>query len=463
MHPRLPPTEALPVAAAPNVPGIASQAFAAAVSNSGGLVHAIPHRIWRSLPRVLRRRALARTAAWLAPRATAQTAPVAQGVAIAGEMTRASGLGEGARLMAEAVRGLGLPVWTSDVPPPADAAAEVAPSPTTIRPPAPPPRAPPPGAHGEGENPLGPLPAGVPLIIHVNAPMLPLALLRLPRAVARGRQVVGYWAWELPDMPPEWRPGMACVNQVWVPSRFTAAALEPHLPGRVRVVPPPLAMLPPRPSALGRSAFGLPEGAVVVLVSFNLASSLARKNPFAAIAAFHAAFGDRPDRILLLKVGHPGHAPRDFARLARMAQGPNIRLDTRTLPPDDRHALTACADIVLSLHRSEGFGLVLAEAMLLGKAVVATGWSGNTEFMDASTAALVNYRLVATRDDRDVYRDSRWAEPDPGDAAARLLELADDTQARLAMGQRARASAMRRLGPEPLAAAMRGLGLQVPQ
>jgi glycosyltransferase involved in cell wall biosynthesis len=186
-----------------------------------------------------------------------------------------------------------------------------------------------------------------------------------------------------------------------------------------------------------------------------------RKNPFAAIAAFHAAFGNRPDRILLLKIGHPNHAPEDFARLAQMAQAPNIRLDTRILPSDDCHALTACADIVLSLHRSEGFGLVLAEAMLLGKTVIATGWSGNTEFMDSSNAALVGYRLVAARDDRCIYRNALWAHPDPADAVARLRQLADDAQARHAMGQRARTSAMARLGAEPLAAALRGLGMQV--
>lgn len=342
--------------------------------------------------------------------------------------------------MAEAVRRLGLPVWTIDMPPPADGSMEVRPPVATAPP-----------------------PPGVPLVIHINAPMLPLALLRLRRAVTRGRRIIGYWAWELPEMPPEWRPGLACVNEVWVPSRFTATALEQHLPGQVHVVPPALALVPPQPSSLGRSAFGLPADAVVVLVSFNLASSFARKNPFAAIAAFHTAFGDRADRILLLKISHPNHAPEDFAKLTQMAQGPNIRMDTRILPSGDRHALTACADIVLSLHRSEGFGLVLAEAMLLGKAVIATGWSGNTEFMDPSNAALVNYRLIHARDDRSIYRDSLWAHPDPADAVDRLRQLADDAPARHALGQRGRSSALARLDAQPLAAALRGLGMQVPQ
>jgi glycosyltransferase involved in cell wall biosynthesis len=334
--------------------------------------------------------------------------------------------------MAAAARQLGLPVWTIDLPPPVDAAREVA-----VRTSDPP-------------------PPGVPLVVHVNGPVLPLALLRLPRKLTSRRTIVGYWAWEMPEVPPEWLPALGCVNKVWVPSRFTAAAFESLLPGRVRVVPPPLAVVPPVPSALDRQAFGLPADAVVVLVSFNLASSFNRKNPFASVAAFHAAFGDRPDRLLLLKISHADHAPDDFARLARLAAAPNIRVEKRVLPPADSHALTACADIVLSLHRAEGFGLVMAEAMLLGKPVVATRWSGNTDFMDDTNAALVGYRLIQARDDRAVYR-GLWAEPQVAAAAERLRELADDPGLRAALGARARESLMVRLSAAPLAAALAGL------
>jgi glycosyltransferase involved in cell wall biosynthesis len=358
--------------------------------------------------------------------------PAAPGIAIAGEMSRASGLGEGARLMAATARELQIPVWTIDLPPPIDRNNEVAVAPSAF----PPPR--------------------VPLVLHVNAPTLPLALLRLPGSVTRDRVIVGYWAWEMPEIPPEWRPALACVSQVWVPSRFTAAALEPLLPGRVKVVPPALGLIPPIPSNASRADFGLPEDAVVVLVSFNLASSLARKNPFAAIAAFRGAFGDRPDRILVLKVGHPEHAPADFDRLRQMAQAPNIRIETRVLQPEDRHALTARADIVLSLHRGEGFGLVMAEAMLLGKAVVATAWSGNTDFMNNTNAALVPYRLAPARDDRAVYR-GLWAEPDVAEAAMILRALADDPARRRTMGACAQAGLMASLKGQHLAAALEGL------
>jgi glycosyltransferase involved in cell wall biosynthesis len=397
-----------------------------------GFVPTVSHTLWRGLPSTFRRRLLAQATGWAAPKPSRRIGPAAAGIAVAGEFSRASGLGEGARLMAEAARRLDIPVWTIDLPPPVDGRREVEVSASELPPP------------------------HVPLVLHVNAPMLPLALLRLPAAVAKSRAIIGYWAWEMPEAPPEWRPAAACVNQIWVPSRFTAVALEPLLPGGIRIVPPPLAIVPPVTSAATRADFDLPEGAVVVLVSFNLASSFVRKNPFAAIAAFRGAFGDRGDRILVLKVGHPEHAPADFARLIQMAQAPNIRVDTRILPSGDRHALTACADIVLSLHRGEGFGLVMAEAMLLGKPVVATGWSGNTDFMDGSNAALVPYRLASARDDRSVYR-GLWAEPDVAEAADILRSLADDPAARQVLGQRARKSALARLDGRHLVAALGGL------
>jgi len=309
-----------------------------------------------------------------------------------------------------------------------------------------------------------PPPPGAPLVLHVNAPLLPLALLRLGRGMLRGRRVIGYWAWELPVVPPDWHAGLNFVHEVWVPSRFTAAALDGLLPGRVRVVPHPLAVTPPTATP-DRAGFGLPADAVIVLVSFNLASSFERKNPLAAITAFRAAFGERPDRLLLLKVGYPEHFPADLARLrAAIGSARNIRLDVGTLSPCRSRALTASADIVLSLHRSEGFGLVPAEAMFLGKPVIATGWSGNMDFMDAGCAAPIGYRLVPVCDSRSVYDipGAVWAEADLDEAVEQLRRLADGATLRAELGRRARAAAMARLTTDPLAAALRGIGLAVP-
>ena len=397
------------------------------------------HRAWRCLPANARRAALVRAAALIAPRPDRPPPDASGGIVVAGELGRASGLGEGARLMLAALRQCGVPCWGVEaglaVPGEADA------SPSEY-----------PGAEA----------AGAPLVLHVNSPSLPAALLRLPRGFLRGRRVIGYWAWELELAPPAWRPGVRFVHEIWTPSRFSAAALERLAPGRVRVVPHPVAASPPVPSALTRADFGLPDGVLVVLVSFSLASSFERKNPLGAIAAFRAAFGDDPARLLLLKVGHAGHAPADLALLqAAIGGARNIRLETRLLPAADSHALTLCADIVLSLHRSEGFGLVPAEAMLLGRPVVATGYSGTTDFLDAACGMPVGYRLIPARDPRHVFEapGARWAEADQGEAAAALARLADDPGLRAEIGTAAAKAARTRLGSAALARAVAGLRL----
>ncbi|MBN8907030.1 MAG: glycosyltransferase family 4 protein, partial [Rhodospirillales bacterium] len=222
-----------------------------------------------------------------------------------------------------------------------------------------------------------------------------------------------------------------------------------------------LALAPPSPAPIGRDGFGLPAEAVVVLVVFNLASSFVRKNPLGAIAAFRAAFGDRPDRILVLKVTNADHFADDFAQLrAAVAGASNIRIDDRLMPPDMLAALMQAADIVLTLHRSEGLGLVPAEAMLLGRAVVSTGWSGNLDFMDAASAALVPVRLVTPDDPRGVLvaEGAVWADPDLAVAAAHLRRLADDPIARADLAAAGQRLARERLGADTLIAALRGIG-----
>lgn len=394
------------------------------------------HRLWRALPTQARRRWLARGSALLAPRPDRPAPSAAPGMVVAGEIGRASGLGEGARLMLRGLDVLGMPNWSLSA---------------GLRVP------------GEDDGTLadhGMPPPGVPIMLHVNAPQMPLALLRLPRRLLRGRRVIGHWAWELPTVPADWRVGPRFVHEVWAPSRFTADALETLMPGRVRVVPYPIAVSPPQPAALDRQAFGLPADAMVSLVCFSLASSFERKNPLGALAAHRRAFGDRSDRILLFKLSHAHHHPDDLARLrAAIGDAPNVRLETRTLPAADAHALTRACDLVLSLHRSEGFGLVPAEAMLLGVPVVATGWSGNMQYMDPDCAALVPYRMIPARDSRGVFEapGACWAEPDIAAAADHLTRLADDPAARATLAAHGQQAARERLGTAALASAIAAL------
>ncbi|MGB8843225.1 MAG: mannosyltransferase, partial [Aliidongia sp.] len=259
------------------------------------------------------------------------------------------------------------------------------------------------------------------IILHVSGFVMALAMLRLGRRRLRGKVIIGYWAWELPELPPDWVAGLRFVHEIWVPSRFTAAAVARHTGLPVRVVPHPV------PAASRRVR--TPEvGPLTVLVAFDMRSGFARKNPLAAIAAFWAAFGADPAVRLIVKVSQASAYPPGWQALRAAAEGrATIELDDRLLDAAAMGDLVDAADIVLSLHRAEGFGLILAEAMRRGKVVVATGWSGNTDFLTPENSCPVALRLVPARDPQGGYDypDQHWAEPDVADAARYLRALRD--------------------------------------
>lgn len=304
---------------------------------------------------------------------------------------------------------------------------------------------------------------GAAVIAVVNAPFLPVGLARLkPRGLLRGRRIIGVWAWELSRVPKDWAIGARFVHEIWAPTRFTAEAFETVAPGRVRRVPYPLLARLPFTPVGDRAAFGLPGDCFIVLTVFNLSSSCARKNPQGAIAAFKAAFGTRRDALLVLKLTGEKDYPEDFAAIrAAIGGAANIRVMTQSLDEDALHGLMAASDVVLSLHRSEGFGLVPATAALLGIPVVATGYSGNLDFMDARSGALVGYRLVPARDGHDVYAlpGAEWAEPDTEEAADWLRRLADDPALCAALGAAGHAHALRALDDSQLDAALDANGI----
>ncbi len=213
----------------------------------------------------------------------------------------------------------------------------------------------------------------------------------------------------------------------------------------------------PRLTCVGK--LGLPEDALVVLNVFHMGSAFTRKNPLAAIAAFRRAFGDAPDRVLAIKVidNAAGRARHQLGEA--IAGAINIRLIEGMLSPADMTGLMAASDIVISLHRSEGFGLVLAQAMSLGKAVVATGWSGNLDFMTERNSALVPYSLVPV-DDPDGTFDAdgqSWADANIDAAAAWLRQLAGDPDLRARLGAAAARDIAAQLSSERFAATVSAL------
>ena len=264
-----------------------------------------------------------------------------------------------------------------------------------------------------------------------------------------GRRCIGGWAWELERVPPSWKPGFGYVDEVWAPSRFVADAVAAAAPSGfpVRVLPHPLRSSGARPD---RAGFGLPEDKAVVLTVFDARSGFARKNPIAAVRAFRQAnAGGRA--AMLCKAAGGESAPEQMRELAReIGDAGDVRLVTDWLTGERMAALLASADIVLSLHRSEGFGLLPAQGMVAGKAVVATAWSANLDFMTPDNSVLVDYTLVPVRDPQGLYDGGRWAEPDVEDAAHKLEALLADPVLGKRLGARAAQVARMMLDPARL-------------
>src|SRR5262249_14838726 len=179
---------------------------------------------------------------------------------------------------------------------------------------------------------------------------------------------------------------------------------------------------------VGREYFGLPDGPTIFLFVFDVHSVLARKNPSGLIEAFERAFGHDEDVRLVLKLVHGDESVR--RTLLGQAADPRVILIDRVLDRPELNSLVVVSDCYVSLHRSEGFGVTMAEAMALGKPVIATGYSANMDFMNAGNSFPVRYELVRLQGDHGSYPEgSTWAEPDV-EHAAELMRLVYESPAR---------------------------------
>ncbi|CAN5145350.1 glycosyltransferase family 4 protein [soil metagenome] len=288
-------------------------------------------------------------------------------------------------------------------------------------------------------------PAGV-WLLHANPPEAKLALARLRRDGWVRRFRIGYWAWELPRAPAAWLAFARAFHEVWAPTPFVRDSLigadtrlveRPHPPPEVSGAAP------------DRARFGLPSEAVVFLAMADLHSGAARKNPLGAIEAFRLAWPQAQDHVVLLVKTHSASAdPHALAALERAVEGrADIRVADGRLDRPGALSLIASCDVLLSLHRSEGFGLPIAEALALKRAVLATGWSGSETVLGDVVAARLPFSLVPVSDPGGPYDDPTqlWAEPDLAAAAERMRALAADPALRREIGE-AGAKAVARLG-----------------
>ncbi|MCC7266015.1 MAG: glycosyltransferase family 4 protein [Caulobacteraceae bacterium] len=288
-------------------------------------------------------------------------------------------------------------------------------------------------------EPIHDRPAAPAWIFQLNPPELVGALSAL--AVHPQGPRFGYWAWELPQAPRRWLKDAIVVSEIWAPSRHTAQAFA-GADRPVRVAPHPLFMedyegVTPRPRTAGFMAVAL----------CDLNSSEARKNPSGAIEAFRLAFGGDPGAKLVVKTQNGATHPQQLAQL-KAAAGLNVEVIDATWPYAEVLGLIAAADVLISLHRAEGFGLPLAEAMALGTPVIATGWSANLDFMDETTGVLIHSQLVPVRDPQGVYVGQTWADPDLDAAAEALRRLRSRPQWRAELAAAARVRVARQLSPQ---------------
>jgi glycosyltransferase involved in cell wall biosynthesis len=251
------------------------------------------------------------------------------------------------------------------------------------------------------------------------------------------RSTVAIWHWEAERLPESMRSAWDVVDEVWATSQFTLDALAADASKPLRLFPLPVPVVD-RPSALTRADLELPDG-FLVLFCFDWLSVVERKNPLALIDAYCQAFSPADGAHLVLKSINGDLHAAALERLRLATDRPDVDVMDGYLSWWETRALMELADCYASLHRSEGFGLTMAEAMALGKPVVATGWSGNLDFMDDRVACLVPADLVPVPPDVPVYGGiGRWADPDI-DAAARALRwVHDEPTAAAALGARAR-------------------------
>jgi glycosyltransferase involved in cell wall biosynthesis len=253
--------------------------------------------------------------------------------------------------------------------------------------------------------------------------------------LSRARHNIGVWTWDLEELPRQWDRAFDAYDEIWVPSSFCQAAIAARSP--VPVVRIPYCVKPAEGSHESRLDFGINPDRFVFLTVFDMRSGFGRKNPIAAMRAFDEAFAGQQDCELIVKVNHANSNPVALRCLRAEASRHSVRVIDDTFRHRDVEALIRCADCVVSLHRAEGFGLVLAEAMLMEKPVIATGYSGNLDFTTPNTAFLVTYSLQRVGPENPPYPEhSFWANPCIDDAANQMRIVYENEFLR---AQRARA------------------------
>lgn len=378
------------------------------------------------------RRPLRRVRDWLRsdalPAATPAPARPLFGVNLAGYAESEKGVGEALRAQLRALEAAGVPVALCNFPDPGSTNTDAP-------------------AHAFSRH----APYAINLI-HMNADQTPVFAEQVGPLWFQGRHSIGVWFWELAQLPSRWIEHAEPLDEVWAASEFIQDALARALPVPVVRMPPALD-LAPRVEPFDRARLGLRSDDFAFLFVFDMASHAERKNPLGLIEAFRRAFAHTDRAALVIKLARPDFAPAEARRIRAAAADAGVQLLEGVMPRAELLGLMQSCDAYVSLHRSEGFGLTLAEAMALGRPAIATGYSGNLEFMTPGTSLLVEHDLIELEHDVGPYaKGATWAEPRLEHAAECMRRLATDRDFAAALGARGRDDVRARLSPTALGA-----------
>jgi glycosyltransferase involved in cell wall biosynthesis len=262
-------------------------------------------------------------------------------------------------------------------------------------------------------------------IVHCNPPEAIALFNALPKRLWIDRYRIGYWAYELEAVPESWVRASSLFDEIWAPSTFVAEALKSSgVTCKVRKMPHPVSLTVAERSPFQETPMPRQRS---VLVMGDLLSSVVRKNLLGAVDVYCQAFPVSDGSIRLRIKCQSASSDPEFMEAMRSVQAvrPDVEVISNVLSGDATRDLISSSDVLLSLHRSEGFGLALAEALLLGVPPLATGWSGNMEFMSDIDDLLIRWDWIPVKDRTGIYQfpGARWAEPDRTDAVEKLQKL----------------------------------------
>jgi glycosyltransferase involved in cell wall biosynthesis len=353
------------------------------------------------------------------------------GINLAGHLNSEKGVGEGARSTLRSIRAAGIPCQLVNSPDGNSANIEQLDSETS------------------DENPFDFN------LVHLNADVLPAFAERHPSRFW-DRYNIGFWAWELSSFPPSWCDGFRYFDEIWVPSTFCLDAVSRSSPIPVVRIPHSIQEDIAYDPAFTRAQLGIGPDTFVFLFFFDFHSFMERKNPLGLIEAFRRAFAPNDDALLFIKCSRSSWDPSSMARLAEASLGANVRLFDSVISRPALNSLISSCDAYTSLHRSEGFGLTLTEAMNMGKPVIATAYSGNMDFMTPSNSFPVKYKLVDIEEDYGLYtKGNEWADPDPDHAAHLMRYVYTHRDEAAEVGKRARVDVSSQLNPRTVGRVIR--------